>query len=221
MADELPNPGDQPGTTSPGNQQIPPQPNQPQTQQTVPAKKVLANQDKPLGPGTLVVAKYDFWRHDAYPLILISKTYTHKRTGLQMVAGINLHYLTFKFIQYLVKAYCNNPRFDYKLIKGSKFVVKAFRTYKKSGLKTGKAIDGDFLLNVLGTARSYNPNEVEAIRQHIQQQLRQQANLRVDQMTAQNTNQLFNQQKSNQASQPGQPASIPGQSASQPAEGGS
>jgi hypothetical protein len=134
-----------------------------------------------------------------------------------------------------VTAYCNNRGFSYQLIKGDNYIVQAFRTYKRAGLKQGKIIDGDFLLNVLGTARSYSPNEIEKIRQHIQQQLRQQVNPRSDQLTNRHTNQLINALKQQQSGrdtmadgrrnpnlpQPGMPASIPGNPASQPPTGSS
>lgn len=236
MADELPQPGDTPGAT-PGNQQLPsqspPQP-QPKQQNTVPFKRTGANQQgttyKSLGKGTLVVAKYDFWKHDPYPLILVSALYSDQR-----LAGINLHYLTFKYVKSLVKTYSNNRGFSYQLIKGDRYIVQAFRTYKRAGLKQGKIIDADFLLNVLGTARSYSPNEVEKIRQSIQNQLRQQVNPRSDQMNNRVTNKLIDALKQQQSGrdtiadgrqkpnlpQPGNSATIPGTPASQPPTGGS
>lgn len=235
MANELPQPGI-PGATPGNQQQAPSSPNQPQPRQqySTPFRRVGANQQgityKPLGKGTLVIAKYDFWKHDPYPLILVSALY-----GDQRLAGINLHYLTFKYVKSLVKAYCNNKGFSYQLIKGDKYIVQAFRTYKKAGLKQGKIIDSDFLLNVLGTARSYSPNEVEKIRQHIQQQLRQQVNPRSDQMSNRHTNQLLDALKQQQSGRDtmadgrrnpnlppqGNPASIPGNPASQPPMGNS
>jgi hypothetical protein len=208
---ELPN---QPNL--PGNQEQQPQ------KPIDPLKKVGANQYgmtyKPLGKGTLVIAKYDFWKHDPYPLILVSALYNDQR-----LAGINLHYLTFKYVKSLVKAYCNNRGFGYHLIKGDKYIVNAFRTYKRAGLKQGKMIDGDFLLNVLGTARSYSPNEVEKIRQHIQQQLRQQINPRANQLTNQLANALKQQQSGRDTMADGRRnpnlASIPTMPASQPPTG--
>jgi hypothetical protein len=236
MANELPQPGNQAGATPanqpPGTQQQNPSQPTPRPQQT-PFKRLPANQYgvsvKPLGKGTLLVAKYDYFKHDPYPLILVSSLYSDQR-----LAGINLHYLTFKYVKSLVKNYCNNVGFGYQSIKGDKYIVNAFRTYKRSGLKQGKLIDGDFLLNVLGTARSYSPNEIEKIRQHIQQQLRQQINPRSDQMTNRHTNQLIDalkQQQSNKDTMadgrrnpnlptPGQSASIPGTPASQSPTGG-
>ena len=76
MANELPQSG-VPGANQPGNQQQK-DPSQPKTRQqySVPFRKVGANQQgmtyKPLGKGTLVIAKYDFWKHDPYPLILVN-----------------------------------------------------------------------------------------------------------------------------------------------------
>jgi hypothetical protein len=201
---------------------------QPTKQQyEVPFRRIGANQKglftKSLGKGSLMVAKYDYWKHDPYPLILVSGFYSDGR-----LAGVNLHYLTFRYIKGLTQAYCNNRTFGYQLIKGDKYIVQAFRTYKKAGLKQARLIDSDFLLNVLGTARSYSPNEVEKIRQHVQEQLRQQVNPRSDQMILRHGKEFmkaFTPQQDyghgrmtkadgrinpNLASQPGQSASIPG-----------
>lgn len=190
MADELPQTGNNPANLS-GNQDPSAQPTTNQRRQyDTPFKKVGGNQKgifyKPLGKGSLVVTKYDYWKHDPYPLVLVSSIYSDQR-----LAGINLHYLTFRYVKSLVKAYCNNRAFGYQLIKGDKYIVNSFRTYKKSGLKQAKIIDCDFLLNVLGTARSYSPNEVEKIRQHVQNQLRQQINPRSDQMISRHSKEFM------------------------------
>lgn len=159
---------------------------------------------KPLGKGSLLIAKYDYFKNDPYPLILVTALYSQPpRAG--MLAGINLHYLTFNYVKFLVQNYCNNRGFSYLTIKGDPYIVQAFRTYKKSGLRQGKLLDKDFFLNVMGSVRSFDPSQIDKIRQHIQNQLRQKVNVRSDDM-----------QQDMKATIPGQPASIPGSPASVP-----
>ena len=60
---------------------------------------------KTIGKGSLIHFQYLNWHHDPYPLTLVSAVYKGPpRPGL--VAGVNLHYLTFKFIRALIKQYC-------------------------------------------------------------------------------------------------------------------
>ncbi len=180
MADDLTAPGQQPDAAA-NSQPLPAttssQPTTQQQKQTVPYRRVAVNQmgqNQPLRKGSIFVGRYLFWKHDPYPLVLVSSLYTDGR-----VAGVNLHYLTFNYVRKLVQNYCNKS-FGYPLIKGDKYIVNAFRTYKKQGLRQVRVIDCDFLLNVLGSVRSYKPSEIEKIRQQVQQQLRQQVNPRAD-----------------------------------------
>lgn len=197
MANDLPPPpeqsaGNQPSPL-PGNQQPqPPTEQKPfRRQYEQPFKRVGANQYglvyKPLGKGSLVVAKYDFWKHDPYPLILVSSIYSDQR-----LAGVNLHYLTYKYVRNLLQNYCDKRSFGYPLIKGDKYIVQAFRTYKKAGLRQARILDCEFVLNAMGIARSYSPNEIEKIRQHIQQQLRQEVNPRSDDLVNRHGKQFMN-----------------------------
>lgn len=139
-------------------------------------QRVRANQYGPsyktLGKGSLVVAKYLNWKHDPYPLIFVSSLYGDGR-----LAGVNLHYLTFPFIKTLLQRYrTNQTSFSYQSIKGDKYIVNAFRTYQRNKLTQTKILNIDFLLTVLGSIRSFNPNEIEKMRKEIEKQLRQQVN---------------------------------------------
>lgn len=125
---------------------------------------------KTLQKGALATFQYLHWKHDPYPLVLCSSIYHDGR-----VAGVNLHYLTFKYVKYLIQQYCGKS-FSYPLIKNNMYIYNAFRTYKRDGVRMSKILDCNFLLALLGSVRSFNPNEIEAIRQEVQRQLRARMN---------------------------------------------
>lgn len=132
---------------------------------------------KTIQKGSLVTYMYLRWQHDPYPLVLCSSIYHDGK-----VAGINLHYLTFKYIRYLIKMYCGKA-FSYSLIKGNNYIKNAFRTYKRNAIRGAKILDCEFLLTVLGSIRSFNPNEIEKMRQEIQKQLKAKMNPTADDLT--------------------------------------
>jgi len=143
---------------------------------STPFERIRANQYglsyRTLGKGSLLVAKYTNFKHDPYPLILVSAIYGDGR-----LAGVNLHYLTFKFIKTLLQRFRNNQAgFGYSAIKGDKYIVNAYRSYHRNKLTQAKLLNIDFLLNVLGSIRSLSPNEIEKMRREIENQLRQQVN---------------------------------------------
>lgn len=117
--------------------------------------------------GSILTFQYTFYKHDPYPLVLCGGIW---RNG--SVVGINAHYLTYRYIKTLIDMYAGK-NFSYQLIKGNYFVKNAFRTYKPQGIRLLKVLDGNFLKTILGSVRSFNPNEIEKIRQEIQKQLRQ------------------------------------------------
>jgi hypothetical protein len=129
---------------------------------------------KTIQRGALTTFQYMYWKHDPYPLVLCSGIYQDGR-----VAGVNLHYLTFKYIKYLIQQYCGK-QFSYPLIKGNMYIYNAFRTYKRDGLRMTKLLDCEFLMTMLGSVRSFRPNEIEAIRQEVQRQLRARMNPTAD-----------------------------------------
>lgn len=129
---------------------------------------------KSIQRGSLSTFQYLHWKHDPYPLVLCSGIYQDGR-----IAGINLHYMTFKYIKYLIQQYCGK-QFSYPLIKGNNYIYNAFRTYKKDGVRMTKLLDCNFLLTILGSLRSFNPTEIEAMRQEIQRQLRERMNPTVE-----------------------------------------
>jgi len=128
-------------------------------------------QYRTIRPGALVNFRYSFFQHDPTPLMLVAGIW---QSGL--VAGINLHYLTFKYISKILKAYCNNPTFGYRLIKHDRFLYNSFRSYKPDGMKYKRLLDCDYVMNVLGSMRSWRPTVIEAIKQQVREQLQQQYN---------------------------------------------
>jgi hypothetical protein len=121
--------------------------------------------------GSLVAFGYQRWIHDPYPLVLVTDVWP----GVGM-RGLNLHYLTFPYIRSLLQQGCPNPAFSYQNIKGDAYIVGAFRSYKWASIRQVKMLDCDFLLTVMGTVRSFDPNQVQAIRRSVQEQIQRLVN---------------------------------------------
>lgn len=140
-------------------------------------KALKANQYGPtyksFAPGFLFGCQYLFFKHDPRPLVLMTRIYQDKK-----IAGVNLHYLTFPYMRHLIKNYCGKGNFSYQAIKSDRFIVNAYRCYKRQGLKMVKGIDCNFLIAMLGQLRSFNPEEVEAMRKQVQKQLQEKLNPR-------------------------------------------
>lgn len=127
-----------------------------------------------IGKGSLASFSYTFVKpganHDPYPLVLITDVWPN------YIRGINIHYLTFPTIKRILVPNCNNQTFSYANIRNNSYIVSAFRQYKRNGIRQIKKLDCSFLTNVLASVRTFNPNEVEAIRQSIRNQIRQLTN---------------------------------------------
>jgi len=147
-----------------------------------PYRHIAANQYGPsvktVGKGSLVYFNYLFWIHDPYPLVIIANI------DSQYVHGVNLHYLTFPYIKHILQPHCDGGDFSYRHIRNNniqyrdEYIPKAFRTYKRSGIRSLKALDCSFILNVLASTRGIDPAEVEQIRTMIKQQIQQQMRAR-------------------------------------------
>lgn len=178
---------------------------------------------------------YAYWRHDPYPLIVVTKVLPG-----QKVFGVNLHYITFPIIKNILRSHCGDPGFSYASIKGDQYIVGALRSYKWQGIRQVKVLDHNFLLTVMGMVRSFDPAEVEIIRRTVQEQIGRQVNPRAYEVTtplsqniqSQQQNQLFTQQPAfgqpqqpitspAPAAQPTPTGTIPGQSATVPSIPGS
>jgi hypothetical protein len=98
--------------------------------------------------------------------------------------GVNLHYLTFPYIKNLLRSGAGNQGFSYGNIKADPYIVNAFRSYKWQGIRQVKMLDSAFLLTVMATVRSFDPTQVAAIRQAVQEQIQREVNPRPEPGTA-------------------------------------
>lgn len=126
--------------------------------------------------GSLVNFNYLFFKagHDPSPLVLITDVWD------RYIRGINLHYLTFPTIRKLIYpapgvSVCDNPIFSYQYIKNNpaagQYILTAFRQYKIEGVDSLKKLDCNFIVNALALSRSFDPNEIEAIRKSVREQI--------------------------------------------------
>lgn len=129
--------------------------------------------------GSLISFNYSFWRHDAYPLVVVSENDRVKGK----LWGVNLHYLTFPYIKKLLAMSVNNPAFSYASISGDDYMKKSFRSYKLNGVRQVKVLNHKYLLDIMGMVRSYDPAEVQIIRRQVQEQISRQINPKASQMT--------------------------------------
>jgi hypothetical protein len=82
--------------------------------------------------------------------------------------------LTFNQIkQVLQKDKLNGCRtgFNYQNVKPYEYIVDAYRTYKRNGLKNLKVLDCDLILRSMSVSRSIDPQESEAIRENVKDQI--------------------------------------------------
>ena len=121
--------------------------------------------------GSLISFSYSMWKHDPFPLIIVSDI----TSGLRL-RGVNIHYLTFPYIKNLLRTGTTNPSFSYGNIKADPYIVNAFRSYKWQGIRQIKKLDSAFLLTVMATVRSFDPSQVASIRQAVQQQIQREVN---------------------------------------------
>lgn len=128
---------------------------------------------KTLKKGSLIYMQYLYWHADPNPLVIVTDV------GLDRIRGINLHYLTFRYVKDLLNHYCGQSMFSYKFIMHDPYIVNAFRTYKKSGLRNLQLLDCDVINTQLEPRRKaykYNPQEIKSIRDLLRQQLQRLAN---------------------------------------------
>lgn len=130
--------------------------------------------------GSLITFQYSLWKNDPYPLIIASKVVPGKS-----ISGVNLHYLTFNYIRGLLTTSCTSGAFSYASIKGDRYIVNAYRTYRWNAIRQVRVLDCEFLLKVMSMVRTFDPAEVEIIRRQVQDQLSRQVNPTANQMTTQ------------------------------------
>lgn len=148
------------------------------------ARNVIANPDKSLLPslriqtGSLISFNYSFWKNDPYPLVIIIENDSKK----DKIAGINLHRLLPNDIKELMSKF-NQMGYAYGNISDQEKFRRAYRTYKKIGIRQQRLFDVQFLLRVISMVKTTDPAEVQIIRRQVQEQLKQQINPKVSQIT--------------------------------------
>lgn len=127
--------------------------------------------------GSLVSFNYTYHRpgHDPAPMILVTDIWPN------YIRGVNLHYLTFPVIKKLMfpspgRSVCDSPIFSYQYIKGNRYITSAFRQYKRMGIERLRKLDCAFIVNAISMSRSFDPNEIEAIRRSVREQIRRMVN---------------------------------------------
>lgn len=163
---------------SPANQPINQQQNKLQPQnpltQKLPFKKAYY---KTLAKGSLITCKYLYWKHDPNPLILVTDVTP------EYIRGVNLHYLTFKYVRSLLQTYCGKLQFSYRFIMHDSYIVNSFRTYKKIGISNISVLDCGVINSQLNVRRSFNPQEIKEIRKQIRANFQQQSNINAKEMS--------------------------------------
>jgi len=146
---------------------------------------------KTLRKGSLIYAKYLFWKHDPSPLVVVTDVFADR------IRGINLHYLTFKYVKTMLTQYCGKAFFSYRFIMHDAYIVNAFRTYKKAGLRNLQLLDCDQInlqFQERRRAYKYNPQEMKAIREQLRHQLAQLAHPRAEELAKQYAEMLATQE---------------------------
>ena len=149
---------------------------------------------KSLKKGSLVYAQYIFWSHDPNPLFLVTDN-PHPKYPDQ-IRGVNLHYLTFRFVKSLLQLYCGKG-FDFKYIMHNPYIVQAFRSYKKAGLRNLQLLDCEVInlqFQERRRADKYNPQELKIIRDQLRQQLEKLTHPRASELAGQYADMLNTQQ---------------------------
>lgn len=114
--------------------------------------------------------------HDPYPLVIITDIWP------RYIRGVNLHYLNYHFLRTLLRNNAGNSGFTYANIRPNAYYVSAFRTYVRRGIRRPKRLDTQFLLRVLNIARSFDPQEVENIRNAIEAQLAERLQIKANEL---------------------------------------
>lgn len=124
-----------------------------------------------LGKGSLLSFNYAFWKHDPYPLVILTD-YTPGKG----IRGINLNYLTYNYVKNLLTSYGENKGFSYNNIKFDRYIVGAFRSYKWVGLRMMKRLESKYLINLVSATRSFDKNNLDVIKKFVQEQMNRQVN---------------------------------------------
>lgn len=115
--------------------------------------------------GSLISFNYAFWRHDAYPLVVVTDYMPGKG-----IRGVNLHYLTYPVVRNILNT-STFGTFSFSNIKGNAYIVSAFRSYKWVGVQNVKQFDINFVKTIVSAVRSTDPNQIQYIKKYIDDQV--------------------------------------------------
>ncbi len=115
--------------------------------------------------------------HDPYPMVIITDIWP------KYIRGVNLHYLTFPYVKRLLTTY-GGKNFSYFNIRNDRYMANAFRMYVRMGVQQPKRLDTEWLMNVLGTVKSFGPGELEQIRTNVQKQIQQRLQTKSNELTS-------------------------------------
>lgn len=95
--------------------------------------------------------------------------------------GVNINYLMFHEIKALLNQNCDSTYFSYRMFRpaspyDTNPLVEAFRTYKWDGIRNVRKLDCKFIAQIMQLVRSFDPQEIERIRQQVYEQINQQIN---------------------------------------------
>lgn len=137
---------------------------------------------KTIGKGSLIAFSYPYSYavkpntiHDPYPLLVVTDIWP------KYVRGVNLHYLTFPYIKKILTESQGNT-YSYYNVKPDKYVASAFRMYNRQGMSQVKKMDSEFLLTILTTVKSFSENEIDNVKQKIQEQIRDRLQVKANEM---------------------------------------
>lgn len=117
--------------------------------------------------------------HDYHPMVMITDIWP------KYIRGVNLHYLDFRYVRYLLTKFGGNTSFSYDNIKFDKtYMAKSFRMYVRAGIKSPRKLDTEWLKQVLTQVRSFDPSEVEKIRASIQKQIQARLQAKAKELTS-------------------------------------
>lgn len=126
--------------------------------------------DNIISRGNLVIFNYSFWKNDPRPLVIVTDYNINGK-----MRGINMHYLTYPYIRNILNIASNSQGgFSYNNIKNDSYIVNSFRSYKWTGISQVKKFDLKFINQMIDNSRNFDPNQIQAIRQSVNQQLQKQ-----------------------------------------------
>lgn len=116
--------------------------------------------------GSVVSFYYQYYKHDPYPVVMVTDIYAG-----YLVRGLNLHYLPFPIFRELLNTWGDNRAFSYFAIKNQNLIKSAFRSYKTYGILGAKKINWKSILAMISIIRNYSPQEIDSIRNAVEQQV--------------------------------------------------